>query len=569
MLSLIFLWLYISLICLVFGHAAVKLFRFLLKEEDSPKLPLSLQVILGLGLISAGAGYLSLFINLGLLANCIVFSAALVLISFYHREITSFLRSGIQSLFALNRFILALLVLSFLFILLKSAAPPSSFDTGLYHAQAIRWIEEYPVIPGLGNLHSRLAFNSAWFPANALFGFPFLQFGPVHALNGFLMSVMLVVSLKGLDRIIRGPYFFSDILRAALILPALFVFKDQLSSPAPDLPAALLTCLVFIFWFQFRESGDAPPHCVFALAIVLLATLAITIKLSALPLALLMLALTCREIARKRRANILIAAGLVLFLALPFFLRNIWLSGYLLYPLSGLDLFSFDWKISAAQALEEKRAIVEFARDPGYLAPQGAVKTPFAWLPYWLPQTLADYRGKLEKILLPALLLFLDWLVHLLRMRTCRIDLSEIRKNGAAYLTVGGGLFIWFFSAPDLRFVLGFLMVFVVIIFIPFLKAYDYRVTRLFPWAVSLILLYFLAAFAALDLPAAATRLLRPLPYPQAAVSMKEIQGHKVYFPSHSGTLCWYAPLPCAYRPANFAFRGNGIADGFKPRTAP
>ena len=567
MLAILLIWLYIFLICLVFGHAAVKLFLLLLKEEDAPKLPLSLEVILGLGLISAGTGYLSLVINLGLLANCIVVFGALVLVSFHRREIIAVLRDGIQDLFALNKFILALLVVCFLFILLKSAGAPAAFDTGLYHAQAIRWIEEYPVIPGLGNLHGRLAFNSAWFPANALFGFSILHLGPCHGLNGFLMSVMMVVSLKGLHRIITRHYLFSDILRAALILPALLVFKDQLPSPTPDLPAALLICLAFIYWFQFREGGDAAPRRVFALGVVLLAALAITVKLSALPLALLMAVLTVREIARERPSNTLIATGLVLFLALPFFLRNIWLSGYLLYPLPGLDLFSFDWKIPAAQALDEKRAILEFARDPGYLAPPGAVKTPFAWLPYWLPQMLSDYRGKLEKIFLPALLLFLDWLAQMLRMRTLTIDLREIRKYQAAFLTAGGGLLCWFFSVPDLRFALGFLMVFAIIIFIPFLKAYDYHLTRLFPWAISLILLYFLAAYAALDFSNAGARLWRPQHYYQVALTVEEIQGHQVYFPKDGSALCWYAPLPCAYRPANFAFRGKGIADGFKPGT--
>ena len=41
-------------------------------------------------------------------------------------------------------------------------------DTGLYHAQAIRWIEEYGVVCGLGNLHSRFAYNSAAFALCAL-----------------------------------------------------------------------------------------------------------------------------------------------------------------------------------------------------------------------------------------------------------------------------------------------------------------------------------------------------------------------------------------------------------------
>jgi hypothetical protein len=282
-----------------------------------------------------------------------------------------------------------------------------------------------------------------------------------------------------------------------------------------------------------------------------------------------MVVLVCRELARGRPLNLLITTGALLFLVLPFFLRNIWLSGYLLYPLPGLDLFNFDWKIPAAAVLAEKRSIVEFARDPGYLAPPGAVKTPWGWLPYWFSQSLTGYSTKLAKIFLPALVLFLDWLVQMVRLRTCKIDFREIGKNKVIYLTAAGGLLCWFFSAPDLRFALGFLMVFVIIIFIPFLKAYNYHVTRLFPWVISLILLYFLAAFSALDFPVLSARLWRPLPYPQVELALEEIQGHKVYFPKNGGAQCWYAPLPCAYHPAKFAFRGKGIAEGFKPEIAP
>ena len=43
------------------------------------------------------------------------------------------------------------------------------YDTGLYHAQAIRWIEEYGVVPGLANLHSRFGYNSASFALSAFF----------------------------------------------------------------------------------------------------------------------------------------------------------------------------------------------------------------------------------------------------------------------------------------------------------------------------------------------------------------------------------------------------------------
>ncbi|MBI4644168.1 MAG: hypothetical protein HY743_10715, partial [Deltaproteobacteria bacterium] len=259
---------------------------------------------------------------------------------------------------------MALLLISSYFILAKSAAPTWTYDTGLYHAQAIRWIEEYPVIPGLGNLHSRLAFNSAWFLPNALFGFSFLKLGPFHVLNGFLSLIILATSLNGLSNLIKRKYYFSNILRAGMALPVIFIFKDQLLSPTPDIPVALLTCAVFIYYVQLQEQGDEAPSRLLALGIVLLSTFAITIKLSALPLTLFIVVLTGREIAQGRPVNLFLTSGAVLLLVLPFFLRNIWLSGYPLYPFPGLDLFSLDWKIPTSATLVEKRAIVEFARDP-------------------------------------------------------------------------------------------------------------------------------------------------------------------------------------------------------------
>jgi hypothetical protein len=38
-----------------------------------------------------------------------------------------------------------------------------SYDTGLYHLQTLQWIKTQPIVPGLANLHSRLAVNSAIF----------------------------------------------------------------------------------------------------------------------------------------------------------------------------------------------------------------------------------------------------------------------------------------------------------------------------------------------------------------------------------------------------------------------
>ena len=567
MLALLLIWFYVFVICFIYGAAAARLLLARLQEHDLARLPLSLVTILGLVLVTTIAGYLSLLVKIALAANALILLGALVLGGLYHGEIKACLTSGLRRLFTLNKYILVLFLISFLFILARSVAPPSSFDTGLYHAQAIRWIEEYPVIPGLGNLHGRLAFNSSWFLANALFGFSFLKLQPFHVLNGFFVSIFLVFCLQGLSNLIKGQYQCSNILRAAVSLPGLLVFKDQLSPPTPDLPVALLICLLFIYYLQLREKNAEVPEQFFSLSLCFLAAWAITIKLSALPLALFIAVLVSKEIAQRRGTNLCLIIGGVSFLVLPYFLRNTWLSGYLVYPLPGLDLFHLDWQVPAAAALAEKRAIEAFARDPGSVLAQS--KCAFSWVPLWLHYTLADYGSKLVRIFLPGLVILLDCLVNLITRKTCKIDLQEIGKDKVIYLTAATGLLFWFFTAPDPRFGMGFIMIAPVIIFIPLLKAYDYQVTRLFPWSMALLLLYFLAVFLPPNLPSLGQHLWLPAPYPQERLVVEEIQGHQVYFPQDREGKCWYAPLPCAYYPVNFAFRGASIADGFKARSAP
>ncbi|MEO0561266.1 MAG: hypothetical protein AAF125_04085, partial [Chloroflexota bacterium] len=39
---------------------------------------------------------------------------------------------------------------------------PVRYDTGLYQIQSFMWTNTYPIVPGLGNLHGRLAFNNSF-----------------------------------------------------------------------------------------------------------------------------------------------------------------------------------------------------------------------------------------------------------------------------------------------------------------------------------------------------------------------------------------------------------------------
>ncbi len=86
---------------------------------------------------------------------------------------------------------IAALLLCFVFTLAWTVREPAQYDTGLYHAQAIRWVEEYGVAPGLGNLHMRLAYNSAFMSLQALFSLSWLLGQSLHTLNGFFCLAAL------------------------------------------------------------------------------------------------------------------------------------------------------------------------------------------------------------------------------------------------------------------------------------------------------------------------------------------------------------------------------------------
>lgn len=116
-------------------------------------------------------------------------------------------------------------------------------DTGLYHAQAIRWIEEYGVVPGLGNLHSRFAYNSAAFPLCAIYGMRWMAGGSwtesMHAVQGFL-ALLVGIQCCGLGRLAkRKRVLVSDFVRVGAIYYLTVLYREMVS-PASDYFAMLL-----------------------------------------------------------------------------------------------------------------------------------------------------------------------------------------------------------------------------------------------------------------------------------------------------------------------------------------
>ena len=91
-------------------------------------------------------------------------------------------------------YVAALLIFSFC-VASYAIMSPDVYDSGLYHFNSIRWLQEYAIVPGLGNLHGRLAYNNTFFGYIAsLNAFPPFSYG--HNLgNSFLLILVFAECL--------------------------------------------------------------------------------------------------------------------------------------------------------------------------------------------------------------------------------------------------------------------------------------------------------------------------------------------------------------------------------------
>ncbi len=467
------------------------------------------------------------------------------------------------------------ITLLFSALLLAYVAYSASFstngDTGLYYLQTIRWLRESPVPLGLANLHGRLGYNSAWHSLAALLEMPRFIGKSSFLVNSTLMF-LFGLSVLGAARSIwarraRLGDFFLALCALPLLSPSIFVYRYASSATANG--SAMFVELLALAAFLDAAAADPPDFARSLWTSLMVSALALTIKISALPVLVLPLALLIWKRAALKAALFpgrashpgpgplsaptslaqlgpAIAALGLLFV--PWLARGVALSGCLAYPIRSSCL-PVEWRVAEPIRLNEELTIRSWARWPKQ--DPLMVLGSYDWLGPWL----ARYRTNLSLIVVLALiglsLLVFGWLLW-----KRKLSLPGIQR--AALLMPLTGLLYWAWSAPDIRFGEGYF------------------------WSLSLLLLAFSAApllaglWAFLDrhsglaraaLPAAAlTGLLalglalvlfgsQVLPTPdqllytpplgfQDITQRITLQGVAINTPTKTSK-CWNADLPC------------------------
>lgn len=532
MILTLLVWLYTLCMCTIYGQLFLK--------RLSAELPAGpLVVVTGLIVLTALASFFSLFFEIGLWFNLLLLAGAVV--SLLTRSVT---------LPRLPRPVawipLIVLALALLLLLENATHSPLNPDTNIYHAQAIRWIESFPAVPGLGNLHGRLAFNSAWFVSNAIFSLPFLGFGSLHLTASVLFLAVICYFWGGFGEILRSAITPAALLKVLFFPLAFSLLGADISSPGTDLPVSLLLWLMAVLWAE----ADQPRQ---SLLIVLLAAFVVTVKLSAAPALLLAVVALAGDAQGAKRVTFWAAACGALVLV-PFVARNIILSGYLLYPVPSLDLFSFDWKVPLDRVRGEQMSVLAWGRFPRLDAERVLAMPLNEWLPKWFTAQTLNRRLIVGAALFSPLLALLG--------------LRLARRYWLGWLTFFLGTLFWLFSAPDFRFGQGFLIATILLALAPWSATLLQRIApkRIVFLASALITVYLaITLVTSFEARTLASRVLLPLPYDRVSTQACDLANGQVFCAKQYNS-CSYEAFPCVPSPRpKVALRNPGsLRDGFK-----
>jgi hypothetical protein len=438
-----------------------------------------------------------------------------------------------------------------LLIAVRSAGPCDYYDTGLYGAQAVSWIQTYSAVPGLANLYGRLGINSSVFLFIAAIGQGVWHGLAHHLFGGFMMAAFCVTILPVCVRVAaKSSATPADWFHTILTIPAIFwATRSRIVGTLTDEPAAI-ACLIaagiFLETFsQSREKSEENPAPSRLLLAATLLSLAVTIKLSTVVFALLAWCLIIRRIslldrsAQKRTASLIGAVALSTLILLPWCARNLILTGYPFFPATVLG-FPVDWRVPHSVTKWLVTAVRSWGRMPD--APAAEIRG-LAWFPEWLHRALRD-RASFQVPLGVSI-------------AGLAMGLSGLIRRGPRHLYPWlwlllpslVGIAFWFLISPDMRFgqfaiwtTAGTLGAWgIVSVTLGRRAVYSRAVFAM----LMLSLVWCLVSFGWLEpyRSLLTARELQPLPKPDLIVRHTS-SGVAGFVPAH-GNQCWDAPLPC------------------------
>lgn len=326
-----------------------------------------------------------------------------------------------------------------------------SYDHGLYHRPMINWLESYPLVKGLGNLHHRFAFNNSSFLLAAM-----LDSGPASGLIFYsfiptLYTVLLMRLLLGVYRVFSEAWQVKEVFYALISPIALWQFSrvDLASIGFPADPVIYILQIAaigeFLGIFLRKELDLFNRRRILLLALVL--AVGITIKLSFAVFGGMLILLIFWSIwsqlfgenGVKRKLTFEII-GLIVVVVGVWLFRGVVLSGYPLFPSKVLGV-AVKWQVPQGYIESVPESIRNWAQHGGDLAANVPLKQ---WFPYW------TQHQNFEMLIAVGLftVLTIIYLVGINYFGKAR----QQKEILLVMLAVVVSIAVWFIQAPSERF---------------------------------------------------------------------------------------------------------------------
>ena len=345
----------------------------------------------------------------------------------------------------------------------RALGMPIAYDTGFRDIQAVSWIDSFPIIPGLGNLFSSLAFNHSVYLYDALLDTSIWSGRSVYIASGLLLTAYLAYAVGAALQLFRSRVEedarWSSIFASATIPFILFQtvrwggITHFLTDTVVDLVGFLTLIYLLDFLQYWRLNGGARDYLVYRLAILIL--IGFTVKQSFLVYGFATAALAfavwlrrggMRSGARRiqRLVALLFLVGMALLL--PWMARGVVTSGYVAYPQS-IGRFDVDWAIPAEQIEDRQRTLATNTRLRG--GDPDAVLASWEWLGPWL----RDFGRNIFPISMPTLVSAIALAMYFYGVRKLQPEGLTPHLSWRTLLPMMIMLVFWFFTVPEDKYV--------------------------------------------------------------------------------------------------------------------
>lgn len=427
-----------------------------------------------------------------------------------------------------------LIFLASIVLAIYSSSSSKINDDGLYYTQTIKWLREFGFVHGISNLHVSLGLSSTWHILQSVYIFSDSLY--TNDLNGF---VFLIYTFLFISRIVNKS---STIFSVAQYFMVLFLSVPFLSGPNPDFPVIVFTA-IGLDLFMCKENFKG---------IILIACFVITIKISAI--LLLCLGGYCFFIERKKVLESPLLLLVILAIFTLYISKNIFQTGYLLYPIKAFSLNQLEWKTPEPILDYFLHGIKSWSYSDEY--------KPIAVENEYQKDLISELfmllgRGGAKGFI--NIFIFLLTFISLIVFVRERIR-NRITSNESILILCGFlNFIIWVFYAPQYRFILP---VFVFFFSLLIYYAFNKQIIKNNNWLSALMIgIYFFMFFVGvfgINISTGSTskeigqidklsfeRLIFPAkPYHFEAVDSILVNNNFYYHPTQN-RYCWDVNLPC------------------------